>query len=115
MAALCSVPVEIVVSEELSGSGRPSATVESTIYFLVSEALTNVSKHSSATRAGVSVRRSGPTIEVIVDDDGSGGACAKSSGGLAGLSDRLSGVDGNLTIDSPVGGPTRLYAEVPCV
>lgn len=114
VAALCSVPVGINISPELSGSSRPTATMESTIYFLVSEALTNVSKHAQATRASVSVIHAGKNLRIEVCDDGRGGAAIEPGGGLAGLADRLSGVDGSLHVQSPVGGPTVLSVEVPC-
>ncbi|MFI6431563.1 sensor domain-containing protein [Rhodococcus oryzae] len=114
VATLCAVPVDIDVAAELAGVGRPSAALESNIYFLVSEALTNVSKHANATRAAVAVERVGSAIRVTVDDDGDGGARILPSGGLAGLADRLSGVDGTLRVESPAGGPTRLLVEVPC-
>lgn len=115
VAALCSVPVVIDIAPELSGPSRPSSTLESTIYFLVSEALTNVTKHAQATRATVSVERLGQSFKIEVCDNGRGGAVIQPGGGLAGLADRLSGVDGRLHVESPVGGPTSIVVEVPCV
>ena len=53
------------------------------------------------------------TLTVMVSDDGIGGADA-SSPGLSGLADRVSGVDGRLTVESPAGGPTIIAAELPC-
>jgi signal transduction histidine kinase len=50
----------------------------------------------------------------VVEDDGSGGAVLAPGHGLSGLTDRLLAVDGELTVDSPRGGPTRLTAELPC-
>ncbi|MFC8931916.1 histidine kinase [Rhodococcus sp. NPDC057135] len=114
VAALCSVPVGIKIASELSGTSRPTATMESTIYFLVSEALTNVTKHSQATSATVSVERLGQSLKIEVCDNGHGGAAIQLGGGLAGLADRLSGVDGSLHIESPTGGPTSITVEVPC-
>ena len=114
VAALCSVPVDINIAPELGGSSRPTATMESTIYFLVSEALTNVTKHAQATRATVSVERLGQSLKIEVCDNGRGGAVIQPGGGLAGLADRLSGVDGSLHVESSVGGPTSIVVEVPC-
>ena len=88
--------------------------MESTIYFLVSEALTNVTKHAQATRATVSVERLGQSLKIEVCDNGRGGAVIQPGGGLAGLADRLSGVDGSLHVESSVGGPTSIVVEVPC-
>jgi len=114
VAALCSVPVDINIAPELGGISRPTATMESTIYFLVSEALTNVTKHAQATRATVSIERLGQGLKIEVCDNGRGCAVIQPGGGLAGLADRLSGVDGSLHIESPVGGPTSIVVEVPC-
>ena len=93
----------------------PCAPVtENTAYFVVSEALANVAKHSDASTVRVSVARFGGLLRVEVEDDGTGGAVLAPGHGLAGLADRLRAVDGALTVDSPRGGPTRLIAEVPC-
>ncbi|MDX3381852.1 histidine kinase [Streptomyces niveiscabiei] len=106
-------PIPVRVRVELSA--RPSATVESVAYFVVSEALTNVVKHAEASRAEVSVERFGPTLLVVVSDDGAGGARVGAGSGLAGLVKRVAAVDGKLSLDSPVGGPTVLTVELPCV
>jgi signal transduction histidine kinase len=106
-------PIPVRVRVELSA--RPSATVESVAYFVVSEALTNMVKHAEASRAEVSVERFGPTLLVVVSDDGAGGARVGAGSGLAGLVKRVAAVDGKLSLDSPVGGPTVLTVELPCV
>jgi signal transduction histidine kinase len=82
---------------------------------MVAEALTNVAKHSRASHARVVVEGHGypGTLTVMVSDDGIGGA-DPSSPGLAGLADRVSGVDGRLSVESPSGGPTIIAAELPC-
>lgn len=114
VAALCTVPVTIEIDPASTGERRASATVESTVYFVVSEALTNVSKHAKAGHVRVAVTRDDCAVRVTVDDDGCGGAQVPAHGGLAGLQDRLSGIDGTLSVDSPVGGPTRLEVIIPC-
>ncbi|WP_052077378.1 sensor histidine kinase [Rhodococcoides fascians] len=114
VAALCSVPVTIEVDPALSGRQRPDATTEATVYFVVSEALTNVTKHASAGRVRVDVTRSESAVQVKVVDDGCGGAHIAPNGGLAGLADRLSGIDGTLSVISPTGGPTSLEVSIPC-
>ncbi|HTC68352.1 MAG TPA: sensor histidine kinase, partial [Acidothermaceae bacterium] len=76
--------------------------------------LANVAKHSGASRADVVVRRSGDRLHLWITDDGVGGAEAHHGSGLAGLADRVGGVDGTLHIDSPIGGPTTLRVDLPC-
>jgi signal transduction histidine kinase len=93
---------------------RPPASVEAAAYFVVSEALANIAKHASATRADVTVRRSGDRLIVKVEDDGVGGASLVEGSGLAGLRDRVGALDGELHLLSPRGGPTVLMVEIPC-
>jgi len=93
--------------------GLPEA-VESAIYFVVSEALTNVAKHSGANAVEILVHRDDERVLVSVSDNGIGGADLAKGRGLAGLAERLRSLDGSLAIHSPSGGPTTLTAEVPC-
>ncbi|MFD1246438.1 sensor histidine kinase [Nocardioides ginsengisoli] len=86
---------------------------ETTAYFVVAEALTNVAKHSQASRAHIAVAQREGSLVVTVDDDGHGGARLAPGRGLAGLRERLAGVEGALEVASPEGGPTRLLATVP--
>ena len=111
LAALCPVPVDVHVDVPV----RPRSAVEAVAYFVVAEALTNVAKHSRASHARVLVEGHGypGTLTVMVSDDGIGGADAASPG-LSGLADRVSGVDGRLSVESPAGGPTIIAAELPC-
>jgi signal transduction histidine kinase len=111
LAALCPVPVDVHVDVPV----RPKASVEAVAYFVVAEALTNVAKHSRASHAKVVVEGHGypGTLNVMISDDGIGGADVHSPG-LSGLADRVSGVDGRLTVESPSGGPTIIAAELPC-
>jgi signal transduction histidine kinase len=110
LAARSSVPVEVRVDV----AERPPASVEAAAYFVVSEALANVAKYASATRANVTVRRSGDRLTVQVQDDGVGGASLVEGSGLAGLRDRVGALDGELHLLSPGGGPTVLMVEIPC-
>ena len=111
LAALCPVPVEVHVDVPV----RPKSSVEAVAYFTVAEALTNVAKHSRASHAKVVVEGHGfpGTLTVMISDDGIGGANIDSPG-LSGLADRVSGVDGRMSVESPVGGPTIIAAELPC-
>ena len=112
VASRCPVPTTVHVALP----ERPAPEVESVVYFVVAEALTNVAKHSDATRCTVTVDRVEAGLRATVDDDGRGGASIDNapSGGLAGLRDRARAAGGSLTVDSPVDGPTVLTLEVPC-
>ena len=99
---------------ETAGVGRVPAAVESASYFVVAEALTNVSKYSDATRAVVRVARDGEILHIAVEDDGAGGAVERPGGGIAGIRRRIEAFEGTLDVTSPVGGPTILRAELPC-
>ncbi len=111
LAALCPIPVDVHVDVPV----RPKSAVEAVAYFMVAEALTNVAKHSRASQAKVVVEGHGypGTLTVMISDDGIGGA-NPASPGLSGLADRVSGVDGRLSVESPAGGPTIIAAELPC-
>ena len=87
--------------------------VETAVYFVVAEALTNVAKHSRASSAEVSVGTDGDAIEVRVEDDGIGGAHPAKGLGLAGLRQRLTAVDGTLDVSSPAGAGTAVIARIP--
>ncbi|QFZ16921.1 sensor histidine kinase [Saccharothrix syringae] len=110
LAARSPIPVTVSVDVE----PRPPTAVESTAYFIVAEALTNLAKHSGATAAGVEVTRTDHSVVVEVVDNGRGGAEARPGGGLAGLADRAATIDGVVVVLSPVGGPTVIRAELPC-
>ncbi|MFF5494720.1 sensor histidine kinase [Streptomyces aquilus] len=109
VASRCTVPVQV----EVDLVERPAPAIEGIAYFTVSELLQNISKHSRATWAGVDVWRVENRLMLQVVDNGVGGASASGGSGLAGLTERLDAVDGILVVDSPVGGPTRITAELP--
>jgi signal transduction histidine kinase len=103
----------VPVDADVEIDERLPAPVEAAAYFLVAEALTNAAKHSGASVVSVDVRRANGTVFVDVADDGIGGVDIESGGGLRGLQDRVAAVDGELTIDSPAGGGTRVRARIP--
>ncbi|MFW3461467.1 sensor histidine kinase [Streptomyces sp. 058-1L] len=109
IASRCTVPVNVSVDLP----GRPAEAIEGIAYFTVSELLQNVSKHSGARSASVEVWRAADRLLIKVTDDGSGGARMGGGSGMAGLADRLGAVDGLFVLDSPVGGPTAVTAELP--
>jgi signal transduction histidine kinase len=88
--------------------------VETAAYFVVSEALTNVSKYAHARHAIVRVERVDGQLLVEVSDDGVGGASAVEGSGLRGLADRVAALSGTLEVTSPPGRGTRLQARLPC-
>lgn len=115
LAGRCTVPVELVVDADLGmPHGRLDAAVENTAYFTVSEALTNVAKHSGATNCWVTVANGPGRLAVQIVDDGSGGAHVAKGHGLSGLADRVLSTGGALTVVSPAGGPTEVKVELPC-
>jgi signal transduction histidine kinase len=110
LADRTSVPVTVDVDAE-----RCSPAVEGAAYFVISEALANVTKYARATRATVRVRELADHLLIEVDDDGIGGADPASGSGLRGLADRLAALDGTITIVSPIGGGTRISARIPTI
>ncbi|WP_020119460.1 sensor histidine kinase [Streptomyces canus] len=104
------VPVDV----DLSVPGRLDQAVEAAAYFVVCEALANVAKHSGAGRAEVRGGHSRGRLLLEVRDDGRGGADVSAGSGLTGFADRVSVLDGRLSLSSPPGGPTMLRVEFPC-
>ena len=88
--------------------------IESAVYFVVSEALSNMAKHSGAERGEISGGYTSGLLWISIYDNGRGGADLNAGTGLLGLRDRVSVVDGRLTLSSPPGGPTRIFVEIPC-
>jgi signal transduction histidine kinase len=87
---------------------------ETTAYFVVCEALSNVTKHAHATHVSVCVRSIGDQLLLSVTDDGTGGARPASGSGLQGLVARVEGSGGQVRIISPPGRGTRIEARIPC-
>jgi signal transduction histidine kinase len=110
LASRAGVPVEVVEVPD----DRLASEVEAAAYFVVAEALTNVTRYADAGSATVSLVRSNGSLHVEVSDDGIGGADAEAGSGLRGLSDRVAALDGSLDVDSPAGGGTSVKAVIPC-
>jgi len=110
LAADCGVPCRLDV--ELPR--RCAVSVEATAYFVVAEALTNITKHSGATAAGVTVRIEDQQLKISIEDNGRGGADEDAGSGITGIRRRVEAYDGSLTLTSPAGGPTTLRVELPC-
>ena len=117
VAALESIsargPVPTVLVSDLAPGERLPPATERAAYFVVTEALANVAKHSGAKQCEVRCRREGARLVVEVWDDGQGDARVERGGGLEGLANRIAGVDGTFSVSSPAGGPTVVRAEIP--
>jgi signal transduction histidine kinase len=116
-AALSALAARSTVPADLDADpldGRLEAAVETAAYFAVAEALTNVAKHSHASRCSIGLRHTGGALRAWVTDDGIGGAALGKGHGLRGLDDRLHAAGGRLLVTSPRGGPTTITAELPC-
>ncbi|GAA3637671.1 sensor histidine kinase [Microlunatus ginsengisoli] len=110
LAARNSVPTTVDV-----GAVTLTDAAQNAAYFVVAESLTNMEKHSAASHCSVEVHQVGGVVVIAVTDDGVGGASLSRGHGLAGLADRLAGVDGTLTVTSPRGGPTQVTATLPAL
>jgi signal transduction histidine kinase len=111
LAGHCQIPVVL----DVDLPERPPPGVEAAAYFCVSECLANVIKHSRAGRASLRARRVDGRLVVEIGDDGVGGADPGAGSGITGLADRIGVLDGTLHLSSPVGGPTTVRVEIPCV
>jgi signal transduction histidine kinase len=110
LAGRTPLPVEI----DRKLGERVAEPVELAAYFVVSEALTNVVKYASASRATIRLERENGHVLVEVADDGIGGADAAMGTGLRGLADRISVLGGKLEVASPPGRGTKVIAKLPC-
>jgi signal transduction histidine kinase len=99
---------------DLRLTGAVPSDIEAAAYFVASEALANVGKHSHASRVALSAVTEGSELHLQVTDDGLGGANADLGSGLRGLDDRVEAVGGSLDIYSPAGNGTRLTVVLPC-
>ncbi len=114
-AVRSAIPTRVV--SELPADVQLPQEIERNAYFIASEALANAIKHSGATdiEVRVSERLDADTtwLDVIVTDNGNGGAAAIPGHGLAGLEERLRGLGGSIEVLSPAGGPTIVSAHLP--
>ena len=113
LAGRSTIPVEV----DVRLAGRIDREAETVAYFVVAECLTNIAKHSGATHARVFVAPIETGVQIVITDNGQGGARIDRSGrhtGIAGLVDRVEAARGTLNLTSPAGGPTTVVVEVPC-
>ncbi|MEU9957026.1 nitrate- and nitrite sensing domain-containing protein [Streptomyces sp. NPDC050982] len=110
LARRSAVPVELDL--ELPGARLPER-IEVAVYYVTSECLTNAAKHARATVVEVRARVYEDVLEVVIGDDGVGGAEPGGGSGLIGLTDRVEATGGRLTVRSPPGRGTTLIARLP--
>jgi len=110
LADRAPLPVTVVAD----GIGRLPSTIETTVYFVAAETLSNVIKHAGASAVTISLGVSNGQLELLVTDDGSGGA-DPGGPGLSGVADRVAAIGGRLTVASPPGDGTMLKVVLPCV
>ncbi len=115
--AIGALALDMAIPVGVSGdlAGRPPEPVESAVYFATAECLANVVKHSGAEHAWIALSHTDGVLQAIVGDDGHGGADPDSGTGMLGVMRRLAAFDGTMRLSSPVGGPTVVTLEVPCV
>lgn len=109
LAHRASIPVEL----DLRTDGRLPEKVEVAVYYVVSEALTNIAKHAHASAVHVDLEVEDSIVRVAIRDDGIGGADSARGSGLVGLKDRVEALDGRIEIASPAGRGTWLFVEIP--
>ncbi|ORV09065.1 hypothetical protein AWB94_10740 [Mycolicibacterium canariasense] len=109
LARRSGVPVTL----EVAIDGRLAQNVETATYYVVSEALTNATKHARAEEVRVTVQTGSRSLRLRIEDDGVGGADVSGGSGLIGLSDRVHALGGRLTVTSPTGAGTSLTATIP--
>lgn len=104
------IPVDL----DVALTARADPAVETAVYFVAAEALTNASKHG-ATRAEILIGDDGNGTSVVceISDNGPGGADMSRGSGLLGLSDRVAAVGGQLSVEDAPGGGTRLSTRIP--
>jgi signal transduction histidine kinase len=110
LACRSVVPVDL----DVDVPSRLPDQVEVAAYYVVAEALTNTARHSQAAEVKVSVKAADGHLDLLVRDDGSGGADPSNGSGLIGLVDRVEAVGGHLKVNSPAGVGTSLEAIIPC-
>lgn len=108
--------LDITAEVDLDGGAALAPDLETTIYRVVQESLTNAVKHARAGAVTVSVRRADGEVDVAVADDGVGfdpGRVEEGHFGLVGIRERVELAGGQLTVERGPGGGTRIHARLP--
>ena len=109
LARRSAVPVELDVRID----GRLEGGIEVAAYYVVSEALTNAAKHADASVVELNVEVRNGVLDLMISDNGIGGADAARGSGLVGLKDRVEALGGTIALVSPPGVGTSLHVELP--
>jgi signal transduction histidine kinase len=113
-AEVAVLPVRVNIAPELRVPGWTCGrNVDTAIYFVVAEAITNAGRHADAQHVEVTLASAAEGISIDICDDGRGGAIRRIGGGLQGLHDRAEALGGSFTIDSPTGLGTTLHVILP--
>jgi signal transduction histidine kinase len=108
LAERCPVPLTVHAP-----AARYREAIETALWYACTEALANIVKHAGATRATIELRSTAGGLVADIRDDGLGGATVTPGGGLAGLVDRLTAVDGVVSVEPNVGGGTHIEIRLP--
>jgi signal transduction histidine kinase len=116
IAAVETLAERASVPTDVSSASVPQLPmpIEVTLYYVVAEALTNVTKHANATAVQIRLGQTNGFVHVVVADNGVGGAVPCVGSGLTGLADRVSALGGAFEVHSAPGQGTTLRAEIPC-
>jgi signal transduction histidine kinase len=109
LARRAALPVQL----DLRTDTRPADPVEVAAYYVISEVLTNTTKHAHATHAHVAVHQRDTRLQLSIRDDGVGGADPAAGSGLTGLRDRVQALGGSIEVTSPPGNGTLIAVELP--
>ncbi|HWE10754.1 MAG TPA: GAF domain-containing protein [Solirubrobacteraceae bacterium] len=109
LARRSALPVEL----DLHAEGRLPKQVEVAAYYVVSEALTNATKHAHASVVNVELEADDAIVRLAIRDDGIGGADPRQGSGLVGISDRIQALGGTLQVTSPAGNGTTVLIAIP--
>jgi GAF domain-containing protein/two-component sensor histidine kinase len=103
----------LLIALQVDADPRPPEPIETAVYYVVSEALANATKHARASTVNIAVSRHNGGMRATIADDGVGGAVISGSSGLIGLVDRIEALGGTFALDSPPGGGTTISIELP--
>ena len=109
LARRAALPVELDIRTDT----RAAPPIEVAAYYVVSEALTNTTKHARASYAHVTVEQRDALLHLSIRDDGIGGADPAGGSGLIGLRDRVQALGGSIEVSSPPGEGTAIVVELP--
>jgi signal transduction histidine kinase len=109
LARRAALPVDLDIRAEI----RPADPIEVAAYYVVSEALTNITRHARASLAHVTVEQRDAHLHLSIRDDGIGGADPARGSGLIGLRDRVQALGGSIEVNSRPGEGTAIVVELP--